>query len=216
MTNLNALPYAKEARKTVGTYLIQELGFLRKGKTEKFFRIEKEIYLFVFLEKPTIFTHTSSGITPMYIPNVTNVIFGHQLKGVFPGYIDLSETDDEQKSKQWIEKTINILKNDMIPFFKQLVEPTVLLSYIENRAYKDRRWLSIWSEMELKAYTLAYLGKRSKAIEELEAFKNNRIIENVIIVDRIIHELKSIPEGGDNDFFRRVITENKKRLGLRI
>ena len=47
MTNLNVLPFAKEARKTVGAYLLQELGFLRKGKTGKFFRAEKEIFLFV-------------------------------------------------------------------------------------------------------------------------------------------------------------------------
>ena len=215
MTNLNVLPFAKEARKTVGAYLLQELGFLRKGKTGKFFRAEKEIFLFAFLEKPTIFTHASSGITPMYIPNATNTIFGQRLQGVFPGYIDLSETDDEQKSRLWTEKTIHILNNYMIPFYKQLVEPSVLLNYIENRTFEDRRWVSIWPEMELKAYTLAYLGKRRKAIEELEVFKNQKVIENERIVDRVINELKSIPEGEDNNFFEGVIAENKKRLGLK-
>ena len=216
MTNLNVLSFAKEARKTVGTYLLQELGFLQKGKTGKFFHVEKEILLFVFLEKPTIFTHASSGITPMYIPNATNIIFGHRLQGVFPSYVDLSETDDEQKSKLWTEKTIYFLNNNMIPFYKQLVEPSVLLNYIENRTVDDRRWVSIWPEMELKAYTLAYLGKRRRAIEELEVFKNQKGIENERIVDRIINERESIPEGEDNNFFAGVIAENKKCLGLKI
>ena len=75
MTKLNVMPYAKEARKKVGTYLSQQLGFLRRGSTGRFFRPDKEIYIFVFLEKPTLFTHTSSGITPIYIPNATNIIF---------------------------------------------------------------------------------------------------------------------------------------------
>ena len=215
-SNLNVLPFAQEARKNVETYLLNELGFLRKGKTGKFFRVEKEIHLFVFLEKPTIFTHTSSGITPMYIPNATNIIFGHRLQGVFPGYVDLSETDDEQKSKLWAEKTIHILNNYMIPFYKQLVEPSALLDYIENRTFKDSRWVSIWSEMELKAYTLAYLGERRRAIEELKVFKSQKLIENERIIDRIINALESIPEGEDNNFFAAVIAENKKRLGLKI
>ena len=138
------------------------------------------------------------------------------MQGVFPGYTDLIETDDEQKSKLWAERTINILNNRMIPFYEQLVDPSDLLSYIENRTSEDRRWVSIWPEMELKAYTLAYMGKKRRAIEELEIFKNKRIIENDRIVDRIINELKSIPVGEDDNFFASVIAENKKRLGLKI
>lgn len=209
-------PYAKEARKMVGKYLVNELGFTKKTPL-KFYRYKPDICPEILLEKPSMITYAYCGIVPLYLPGGYYILNGERLSSVYTsaGFRDLAETAESSTAELWAQKTIQIMRDEMIPFMERLTEPEGLIGYLMSPACAGNTKFTRnpFQIAKLIAYTYAYMGKPKAAADSLLAYQYSepRIVE---LNQQAILDFSS--DDFDKDlFFREIIAENKKKIGMK-
>lgn len=209
--------YAMDARKKVGTQLINEFGFLKKTPL-RYYKQSSIICMYFLMEKPSFTTYAFCGIVPLYLPGAIDILNGSRLSTAYrgQGYKDLDETSDMLTAESWAESTIQLLRIDLLPFYEQLTNPLSLLSYLTNVCNNDKRFfISPFQKTILKAYTLAYLGDNDAAVACMFDYKR-REYQASQNFNKIFEEIYSLRNADSDEYFRKVIMENNKKMGFTL
>lgn len=158
-------PYANEARKQVGRYLVEQAGYSKKT-AQNFYKHGHDILTRVYLHRSRGITQLYVGIVPLYIPDSLDVLFATDVTmELLPGCI-LLDDDSAFKAKAWAEKIITFLSSGILVFMESISDPQALLNYLNDRSATDRRFvISPIEAAQLIIFSSAYLGDVSSAIE---------------------------------------------------
>ena len=160
--------YAKNARRQVGQYLVEQAGYSKKTE-QSFYKQGDNILTRICFQKSRGITQVHVGIVPLYMPDSLSVLNGIVLTGKVPNSI-LLEDDNAQQAKAWAERIIKYLSSGILAFMESISSPQSLLDYLNNRSATDRRFEKSPIQVDqLIIFSSAYLGEVSFAVEYAKA-----------------------------------------------
>ena len=168
---------SKNLYKVLNPYF-KSLGFRKYGNC--FFKIENNI---AFCFTPEFVSHVRVWcyILPLYMPTkFRHLTYGKYIEFVHRELACLICTYDEiteEDAIAWLGKMAPVIENEVLPFFKTISSPELLLQYCDLPAYERSRYLPYGGQdlFRLQGYTSLYLGKKEIAPKAIENYRESTL-----------------------------------------
>ncbi|MBQ9794452.1 MAG: hypothetical protein IJW34_05855 [Clostridia bacterium] len=164
---------SKNLYKVLNPYF-KGLGFRKYGSC--FYKIENDI---AFCFTPEFVSHVRVWcyILPLYMPTeFRHLTYGENIEFVHRELACLICTYDEiteEDAIAWLGKMAPVIENEVLPFFKTISSPELLLQYCDLPAYERSRYLPYGGQhlFRLQGYTSLYLGEKEIAKKAIENYR---------------------------------------------
>ena len=168
---------SKNLYKVLNPYF-KSLGFRKYGNC--FFKIENNI---AFCFTPEFVSHVRVWcyILPLYMPTkFRHLTYGKYIEFVHRELACLICTYDEiteEDAIAWLGKMAPVIENEVLPFFKTISSPELLLQYCDLPAYERSRYLPYGGQdlFRLQGYTSLYLGEKEIAPKAIENYRESTL-----------------------------------------
>lgn len=168
---------SKKLYKVLNPYF-KSLGFRKYGNC--FFKIENNI-AFCFTPEFTSYVRVWCYILPLYMPTkFRHLTYGEYIEFVHRELACLICTYDEiteEEAIAWLGKMAPVIENEVLPFFKTISSPELLLQYCDLPAYERSRYLPYGGQdlFRLQGYTSLYLGEKEIAPKAIENYRESTL-----------------------------------------
>jgi len=163
---------SKNIYKQLNPYF-KSLGFRKHGRC--FFKIENHI-AFCFTPEFTSTVRIWCYILPLYMPTTfRHLDFGNNIDHVHRELKDIEthrEITDAEAS-EWLEEIAPVIENEVLPFFKSVSSPELLLQYCDLPSHQRSPYI-FWNSfkmLKLQAYTALFLGEKEIAQKAIKEFR---------------------------------------------
>lgn len=163
----------REVKKTISPYM-KSRGFLLSGNN--YYYIANDIAYCIALDAPSGLLYVTSYIMPLYVPCETrHYTYGsriHLIKGI--NLPPLQKNVDKHKKEEWCASLCKCIEEKILPFYKQIETPELLVKYVEKKTHLSSRCFSCPEIFIYRLLTFSYLhlGESEKACKALNQYRN--------------------------------------------
>lgn len=167
---------SKNLYKVLNPYF-KSLGFRKHGSC--YYKIENDI-AFCFTPEFVSYVRVWCYILPLYMPTeFRHLTYGQIIESVHRDLNNLICTYSEIKEEEaeaWLDKMAPVIENEVLPFFKSVSSPELLLQYCSSPSNRSEYMFVSYGNPELfrlQGYTALYLGEKETAQKTIESFRES-------------------------------------------
>ncbi len=167
---------SKNIYKQLNPYF-KSLGFRKHGSC--FYKIENHI-AFCFTPEFVSTVRIWCFVLPLYMPTTfRHLAFGNNIEHVhrelkyIPTYGEITDAE----ASEWLGEMAPVIENEVLPFFKSISSPELLLRYCDLPSHQRNDYLPLGGTFlfRLQAYTALFLGEKEIAQKAIKNFRESAL-----------------------------------------
>lgn len=167
---------AKNLYKALNPYF-KSLGFRKHGKC--YYKIENDI-AFCFTPEFVSYVRLWCYILPLYVPTeFRHLDYGTHIEHVHRELQNTILTYGEitvKEAEAWLNKMAPVIENEVLPFFKSISSPKLLLQYCSSPSNRSKYMFVSYGNpklFRLQSYTALYADEKEIAQKAIESFRES-------------------------------------------
>ena len=199
---------------------------------KNYYYISNDIAYCISFEMPGGLLYVTAYIMPLYLPcECRYYSYGRRLNNHYKRLFTLKKNDNNETICQWCEELCQCIEKEILPVYKQIETPDILLEHIENTnglAYRFFTCPPVFIE-RLKMFTYLYLRDINKIRIALEDYRDlirsssfftSAVCENLLEEANLLeYYIQEKPEASaaylseKSDFTKKLFEASQKKRG---